>query len=355
MAESSQSHRPGPDASPPSVRSLVAGDGTSALAGGELATVEGRGWLEAMWTLRFASQKLTELQAEGEIAVHASCAGEEAAMVGAVLAADASDWIFPSSRDSCVAVLRGLSLADWVHHAFGSPRGPFAGRLMPEHLGTRAGRVVVPSGLTGAHLTHAVGFAWASRMRRERHAVLVTFGDGATSTGEFHNALNFAGVFRAPVVFLCRNNGRASSVPVHRQTLTETMAEKAVAYGIEAALCDGNDVAAVHDTVRAALDRARRGGGPTLVEATTSPLDDSEASIARDPIVRLRAVLRERGLWSDELERALLERLDAQLAAAVEEARSAPRPGVEGLVDHVYAVAPPMLIEQVQAASRLER
>lgn len=355
MAESSHPHRAASDAPPPSMRSLVAGDGTSALIGGELASVEGRAWLEAMWTLRFASQKLTELQAEGEIAVHSSCAGEEAAMVGAALAAESSDWIFPSARDSCISVLRGLSLADWVHHAFGSARGPFAGRLMPEHLGTRAGRVVVPSGLTGAHMTHAVGFAWASRMRRERHAVLVTFGDGATSTGEFHNALNFAGVFRAPVVFVCRNNGRASSVPVQRQTVTETMAEKAVAYGIDAARCDGNDVAAVHDTVRAALERARRGEGPTLVEATTSPLDDSEESIARDPIVRLRAVLRDKGAWSDDLERALLERLDAQLTAAVEEARSAPRPGLEGLVDHVFAVAPPMLIEQVQAAARFER
>ena len=204
----------------------------------------------------------------------------------------------------------------------------------------------------GTQITQAVGFAWAAKLRREDLAVLVYFGDGATSSNDFHSGMNFAGVFRAPVVFFCRNNGWAISVPTERQTASETFAQKGNAYGVPGVRVDGNDVFAVISAVRAAVARGMRGEGPTLIEALTyrmgghstsddpnayRGLDALQAWAERDPIARVRRHLEGRGIWSDAQEDALKRELDERLRAAVHIAETTPRPRVETLFEDVYA------------------
>ncbi len=216
----------------------------------------------------------------------------------------------------------------------------------------------------GTQIPQAVGCAWAMRIRGEPKVSLVYFGDGATSGGDFHAGMNFAGVFRAPVVFLCKNNQWAISVPLRGQTAARTLAAKAVAYGFDGVRVDGNDVLAVYAATKRAADLARAGEGPTLIEAVTyrmgphSSSDDPtryrspeevELWNQRDPIERFRRYLEVRGIFDPEWDEAMRKELDESITAAVRQAEKAPAPSTESLFEDVYADMPWHLREQLEA------
>ncbi|GER89454.1 hypothetical protein KDW_36160 [Dictyobacter vulcani] len=213
-------------------------------------------------------------------------------------------------------------------------------------------------------IPHAVGVAWGMKLKRAKTATLAMFGDGATSEGAFHEGANFAGVFKAPVVLVCQNNGWAISVPRSRQTASETLAQKAVAYGITGRLVDGNDVLAMYRETTAALKQARSGQGPTLIEAVTyrfgphSTADDpqryqpagelTEWKDQRDPITRLRICLEREKLWDETRQRALEEELREYIARSITTALTEPIPAPETMFEQVYAEPTPILNQQRQ-------
>jgi 2-oxoisovalerate dehydrogenase E1 component alpha subunit len=310
---------------------------------------------------RTLDERFVQLQRQGRIGFHVGSLGEEAAILGSAWAMRKQDWLFPCYREFGAALLRGLPFQKLVDNMFGNVNDTVKGRQMPCHYTCRAVGWASISSPVGTQITHAVGLAWAAKIRREDVASLVYFGDGATSSSDFHSGLNFAGVFKLPVVFLCRNNGWAISVPVERQTATRTFAEKAVAYGIEGVRVDGNDVFAVVSATKRAIERGVRGEGPTLIEAITyrmgghSTSDDPnryresealEAWAARDPIERLRAWLTDQSLWSDEEERTLGVEIGERFRDAVAVAERTPPPPLESMFDDVYQTVPWHLAEQ---------
>lgn len=287
-----------------------------------------------MVRLRLVSARMVQLQREGRIASHTSSIGEEGAIVGAVLGARDGDWIFPGVREWGAALVRGLPIATYVHHVFGTARDPAKGHSAPDHPPARALRVVPASGTLGAHTTQAVGAAWAARIRKDDVAAIALFGESVTSTGDFHNALNFAGVFKAPCVLVARRHGPAS------------IADKAVAYGVASARVDGRDPARVAAVVRAAVLRASEGKGATLVEVETHPPEgdvdlraDFVALGEDDPIA---------GTPSPDLVRDVRAEIEAAVAAAEQAGPPAP----ESIFDDVYATLPAHLLEQRRALAR---
>jgi len=208
---------------------------------------------------------------------------------------------------------------------------------------------------------HAVGAAWAAKIKKQSIASVVYFGDGATSEGDFHEGMNFAGVFRTPTVFICQNNQYAISLPREKQTASKTLAQKALAYGFEGIQVDGNDVLAVYSATKAALDKARSGGGPTLIECFTYRLgahttsddptkyrkkEEEEEWRKKDPVKRFRIYLEKKGIWSQNYEENLLKEVTAEIEKAVEEAE-AHNPDVENMFKYVYAEITPNLKEQM--------
>lgn len=314
-----------------------------------------------MTSTRFLDERLTALQRQGRIGFHVGSLGEEGAILGSAFAMRQQDWLFPCYREFGAALLRGLNFQRFIDNMFGNENDTVKGRQMPDHYTCRASHWLSISSPVGTQITQAVGFAWAAKLRREDLATLVYFGDGATSSSDFHSGMNFAAVFKTPTVFFCRNNGWAISVPTERQTASETLAIKGVAYGVPAVRVDGNDALAVVHTVRNAVSRASRGEGPTLIEALTyrmgghSTSDDPNAYrgsdalkpwVARDPIERLRHYLALRGLVDDERDRADASELERRFKEAVEAAERTPRPRLETLFDDVYATPPWHLVEQ---------
>jgi pyruvate dehydrogenase E1 component alpha subunit len=250
---------------------------------------------------RAISERMVALQREGRIGYHASSIGHEPSIVGAVLAAHASDWIFPSARDWYAALARGLPLATYVHHAFGSARDPSLGHAPPDHVPARRLAVVPPSGIPGAHVLQAVGAAWAAKIKSDGVRVLALFDGEALATGDVHNALNFAGVFRAPVVLVGRSDENAEA--------------RATAYGLASASVDGGDVCGVLTTVREALDRIDAGKGATLIlvrPAAEDPLACAAPSSVEAEVAR-------------------------ELDAAIAEAEAAGPPARGTIFEHVYA------------------
>jgi pyruvate dehydrogenase E1 component alpha subunit len=315
----------------------------------------------AMVRVRVLDERLVVLQRRGEIGFHIGSLGEEAAILGSAFAMREKDWIFPCYREFGAALWRGMPLQRYVDNLFGNANDPVKGRQMPDHYTFRKGRFGSISSPIGTQITQAAGFAWAARIKKEDAAVLVYFGDGATSSNDFHNGMNFAGVFKAPVVFFCRNNGWAISVPTERQTGSATFAEKGVAYGIPGVRVDGNDIFAVIQATRAAVERASRGEGPTLIEALTyrmsghstnddpyayRPKEALEPWHAQDPIVRLRRYMDAHLGWSDDQQRAMEAEIVAEIKAAITVAKKTEPPSIDSLFEDVYAALPWHLEEQ---------
>ncbi|MEU3184993.1 pyruvate dehydrogenase (acetyl-transferring) E1 component subunit alpha [Streptomyces sp. NPDC006923] len=333
--------------------------GTAAAAGADPALLL-RLYAELVRGRRYNTQA-TALTKQGRLAVYPSSTGQEACEVAAALVLAEQDWLFPSYRDTLAAVARGLDPVQ----ALTLLRGDWHTGYDPyEH------RVAPLSTPLATQLPHAVGLAHAARLKGDDVVALALVGDGGTSEGDFHEALNFAAVWRAPVVFLVQNNGFAISVPLAKQSAAPSLAHKAVGYGMPGRLVDGNDAVAVHTVLSEAMDRARRGEGPTLVEAVTYRVDahtnaddatryrddaEVEAWRAHDPVRLLERELTERGVLDEDGIR------DAAAAAEAMAARLRDRMNAEPVLDpmdlfaHVYAEPTPQLREQAaQLAAELD-
>jgi 2-oxoisovalerate dehydrogenase E1 component alpha subunit len=315
----------------------------------------------AMRRVRLLDDRLVTLQRQGRIGFHIGSLGEEAAILGTAFALRQQDWIFPCYREFGAALWRGMPLQRYVDNMFGNQNDPAKGRQMPDHYCFREARFGSVSSPIGTQITQAVGFAWAARMKKDPLIAMTYFGEGATSSNEFHNGMNFAGVFKAPVIFVCRNNGWAISVPVERQTASATFAEKGIAYGIPGVRVDGNDIFAVVKVTREAVERAARGEGPTLIEAMTyrisghSTSDDPKAYRPDawldpwkrlDPIARLRKHLEVTVGWDDAKDAEIEAEVDAELRAAVVVSEQTAPPTLESMFEDVFAELPWHLREQ---------
>ena len=322
---------------------------------------------KAMTLHRTLDDRMTRLQRQGRVGFHIGSVGEEAAILGSAWVLGPRYWIFPAYREIGAAILRGLTIETFLQNMFGTSADPAKGRQMPVHPAAREQGYFSVSSPVGTQIPQAVGAAWGAKIRGDDVVSLSYFGDGATSEGDFHVGLNFAGVFKAPCIFICRNNGWAISVPTARQTASETMAQKAIAYGIEGVRVDGNDLFAVIAVTRAARERARRGDGATLVEALTyrlgahSTSDDprgyrNDEEVERwkeqDPIVRVRRHLAVRKLWSDTDDTKYVAELDARIRGAIAEAEKTPPPPLASMFEDVYVLQPWHLREQAEEAAR---
>ncbi len=293
-----------------------------------ISLAETRRLYAAMISARTYDHKGTALQKQGRLATYASFEGQEAAQVGAVASLQPDDWVVATYRDAAAMWMQGYP---WVNLFLGRT-GDERGGSPPEGV-----NVLPPSITVGAHMIHAVGIGWAERHQRSDRIAMTFFGDGATSEGDFHEAMNFAGVFQTPVVFVCQNNQYAISTPRHRQTASETIAQKADAYGIPGRQVDGNDLLAVRSASDEAVARARDGDGPTLIEAVTfrvgahTTADDpgryrdraeEDEWRGRDPIDRVRRYLEGAGEWTAEWQLELEEEAAAEIEAAIAEAEA---------------------------------
>lgn len=307
---------------------------------------------ELMLLTRRLDERMWILNRQGEVMTVASGQGQEAAQVGSAYALEPEDYVALSYREHGVAVTRGMDAYDILAYALHRDSEPNSrGRQITGHYSSRKLRILSGSSPIATQIPHAVGAALTLQVRREPYAVICYFGDGATSKGDFHEALNWAGVQKLPVVFFCQNNGWAISVPQQRQMAISDIADRAAGYGMPGDVVDGNDVVAVYRVTAAALARARRGDGPTLIEAKTTRLlphtsedddrryrsrEEVEAERKRDPLVVLTDHLRRHSLWSGEW----ATQLDAQIAQLVDDAyayaRRQPLPRGEDVMTHVY-------------------
>lgn len=318
--------------------------------------------------VRLLDERLVQLQRQGRVAFHGSCAGQEVAPVAAGLALRPTDWIFPALRESYVMLVRGYPLERYLAQDFGTSLDPSKGRQMPSHQSARSVNVVSWSSCIATQLPQAVGMALAAQKQGKPDISLAFLGDGATSHPDFHAALNFAGVFRAPCVFVCQNNQFAISVPVERQSGNPLLYQKAAAYGVAGERVDGNDAEVVLEALTRAAERARSGGGPSFIECLTyrvgahSSSDDpslyrdeavAQAWRLRDPVALMRTRLLADGSLDEERDLALTQELTRELDVAVTAAELAPPPPVSSLFDDVYAKLPRHLVEQ--AATLVKR
>jgi len=315
----------------------------------------------AMVAQRMLEERGTKLQRQGRIGFYIGGLGQEATGAGAAAALRPDDWIVPSYRSPAFVLVRGVELKKLVHQCYGNARDNTKGRQMPNHYSFKEANFLSISSPLATQIPHATGIAMAMKIRGDGNVALCDFGDGSSSEGDFHVGLNFAAVFKAPAIFLCQNNGWAISVPVSRQTASANFAIKAKAYGMPGVLVDGNDALAVYAAVKTAADRARRGEGPTLIEAVTyrlgshSSSDDwtryrdkaeVEAWAKKDPIERFRRYLENRGDWNDTLENSLREKIAAEIEEGVKEAESTPEPPLTSMFEDVYAELPGHLRRQ---------
>ncbi|MFZ0492522.1 MAG: pyruvate dehydrogenase (acetyl-transferring) E1 component subunit alpha [Acidimicrobiia bacterium] len=284
----------------------------------------------AMLTARRYDEKATAIQKQGRLATYAPFRGQEAAQVGSAAALRPDDWMVATYRDAAAMWMHGYGWELLLLGRMGDERGGHPADGVP---------VLPPSITVGAHMLHAVGLAWAARIRGEDRIAITYFGDGATSEGDFHEAMNFASVYRTGTVFVCQNNGYAISMPVSGQTASATISQKALAYGMEGVRVDGNDLFAVLAATNAAAGKARTGRGPTLIEAVTyrvgphTTTDDpgryrtgGEEAMWRDldPVERVRRYLVAESAWDAEWEAQVLAEATGDIETAVRRAESLP-------------------------------
>lgn len=316
----------------------------------------------AMAANRRVDERCMKLQRQGRIGFYGTATGEEAAAVGSAAALDEDDWVFPALRQGGVMLYRGWPIEKWFHHLFGTEQAVEKGRSMPCHYSDHTVGTVSWSSCMATQLPHAVGMAYAARYEGDDAVAAAYLGDGATSEGDFHTAMNFAGVWDAPVVFLCNNNQWAISVPFEKQTGSESIHVKADAYGFDGHRVDGNDVLAVYEATKDAVDKAREGGGPTLLEFVTyrirghSTSDDPtqyrdeeevEAWKRRDPLGRFRQYLLRQGILSREALDAMHDEIETEIDAAIDAAEQGTPPSLESMVEDVYKEVPWHLQDQI--------
>jgi pyruvate dehydrogenase E1 component alpha subunit len=343
----------------PDALRILAPDGTvpegyePALGDGELLDAFRR-----MLYSRAVDERAFSLQRQGRLGTFSPIAGQEASVVGSALALDpARDWVVPQYRELPAMQLMGYPLLHFFLYVMGNPKG----NEMPEGVN------VLPIQISlAAQIPHAVGLAWGLRHQGHDAVVIVYFGDGGSSEGDFHEACNLAGVRRAPVIFFLQNNGWAISTPLAKQTAAPSLAARAEGYGIAGERVDGNDLLAVHDATARAVERARGGEGPTLIESRTYRMgphntaddptryvdpDELDAQRALDPVVRLRTWLTARATLTPEHEEEMRGGIAAELAGAWREAEAFAPPHAAQVFEHVYADPPPRVRDQWRAAT----
>ena len=316
-----------------------------------------------MVTTRLMDDRGLALQRQGRIGFYLQSTGQEASHLGTAYELKQSDWLFPAYRQPGILLLREVPIDQIVCEWFGNSGDTSKGRQMPVHYSFRRANFVSISSPIGTQLTQAAGAGMAARIRGDDTVFMTFCGDGGTSSNDFHTGLNFAGVYKAPVVFVVENNGWAISVPGHKQTASESYAIKAHAYGMPGVRVDGNDILAVYAVTKAAVDRARRGEGPTLIETVTyriashSSSDDAsryhdakvhESWKKKDPIQRFQKYLEHKKLWNAKFEAEVIEGAKAAIQAAVTAAEAMPNPAPETLFDDVYMNPTAQLKEQKQ-------
>ena len=317
-----------------------------------------------MLLCRVLDAKILSLQRQGRLGAYIASTGEEGAIVGSAYALKSSDWLFTSYRELGAHLVRKLSVDLILAQLYGNSSDLLKGRQMSNSWGSRDLNTVPTAAPIGAYLPLAVGASLAAKIKGDGIAVLTYLGDGGTSSSDFHAAMNFAGVYRTPTVFICRNNGWAISVPVTRQTASKTLAIKASAYGFEGLRIDGNDALASYAATRYALNKARSGGGSTFIEALTyrigphSTADDpkryrSEEELknwsARDPVQLLKGYLLARKAWDEESEKALVKAYEELISSAVQRQESMRPLSADRLfMEDVYAKMPWHLKEQME-------
>jgi pyruvate dehydrogenase E1 component alpha subunit len=322
----------------------------------ELSSDDLRRLYRAMLLGRRLDERMIRLQRQGRIGTFAPIKGQEASQLGSVFTLRNTDWMVPSFRETAAMLWRGWPIEKILLLFAGYLEG---GQPAPEQHDLP---ITIP---VATQLPHAVGLAYAAQYRGDDAVVMAYCGDGATSEGDFHEALNFAGVWHVPVVFVVQNNQWAISVPLKKQTHSRTLAQKALAYGFPGIQVDGNDVLAVYAASREAVDRARAGGGPTLVECVTYRLgvhttaddptryrsaEEVEAWGRKDPLTRFRAYLEKKNL----LEPGLEQEVDEEIGRAVHAFEATPPADPRAIFEHAYAEMPPHLrVERAEMDARL--
>ncbi len=311
---------------------------------------------------RHFDQRAVSLQRQGRMGTFPPMSGQEGAQVGSIHAVADDDWLIPSYREHAAVYGAGVDLAETLRYWMGDERG-----------NQMDGQPVLPSTVPIAtQIPHATGMAWASKLKGENRVFMCYFGDGATSEGDFHEGLNFAGVFDTPSIFFCNNNQWAISVPRERQTASQTIAQKATAYGFDGVQVDGMDPLAVYRVTKAAVEKARDPSEgerrPTLIEAvqyrfgahTTADdpsvyRDDDEVEQwkRRDPIPRFEEYLRGKGILDDERIDAITSEIEAEVDDAIDTAESTDRPDPSAMFEHVYSEMPDRVAEQREAFEQL--
>lgn len=311
-----------------------------------------------MYTTMLLARKIDErmwlLNRAGKIPFVISCQGQEAAQVGAAFALDRTkDYVLPYYRDMGVVLAFGMTATDLMLSGFAKAEDPNSGgRQMPGHFGGKKYRIVTGSSPVTTQVPHAVGIALGAKMEGKDTVSFTTFGEGSSNQGDFHEGLNYAGVHKLPVIFMCENNKYAISVPLSKQIACESVADRAIGYGMPGVKVDGNDPLEVYRVVKEAADRARRGEGPTLIEATmyrftahSSDDDDKtyrdqkEVEEARklDPIIKFKEYLIENGIMTEEQHEEIENNMKDQINEATEYAENAPYPEPESTLKHVYS------------------
>ncbi|MEB2313427.1 MAG: thiamine pyrophosphate-dependent enzyme [Sorangiineae bacterium] len=305
--------------------------------------------------VRVLETRMVALQRQGRIGFYGSCTGQEATPIATAFALDASDWVFPALRESAIMLVRGFPLTKYLAQVFGNDWDVLKGRQMPSHMSAREVNQVSWSSVIAPQIPQAVGAAMAAKHRGDSVVTVGFLGDGATSQPDFHNAMNFAGVFKAPCIIICQNNHWSISVPTAKQTASRTLAVKARAYGVRGLRVDGNDVLAVYAAVSRAAAQARAGEGPTFLECVTyrmgahSTSDDptryrSEEEVRewakKDPILRFRRHLAYLGVIDDAADERIDRELDEEISAAIAAVEPRPMPPREWLFDDVYEERP---------------
>jgi pyruvate dehydrogenase E1 component alpha subunit len=301
---------------------------------------------------RVFDDKALKLQRQGRMGTYAPMKGQEASQIGSIMCVKDEDMVFPAFREGGAYMARGMPPELIYQYWAGDERGS----KMP------TGVNMFPVSITvGAHMVHAVGAAMAYKIQKKKSVALTYFGDGATSEGDFHEAMNFAGVFQAPVVLICQNNQWAISLPVAEQTASKTLAQKAIAYGIEGVKVDGNDIFAIYKVTKDAIDKARSGKGPTLIESFTYRLADhttsddakkyrKEAEVKgwekKDPILRLEKYMTAKKMLDAAEKEKIWKDAKARIAKAVETFEGIPGYEPEYIFDFMYAELTPELKEQ---------
>jgi len=308
---------------------------------------------EKMVIYRHFDEVAFKLQRSGRMGTYPQNKGQEAAALGSGFAAKkGTDFLVPCYRENAALFLHGLPMESILLHWMGDERG----NHIPD--GVHVTPLSIP---IGTQMLHAVGIAWAAKIRKEERCVITYFGDGATSEGDFHEAMNFAGTLEVPCVFFCQNNQWAISVPRETQTASETIAQKAIAYGMPTVQVDGNDLFAVFKATRDALERARAGGGPSFIEAVTYRLADHttaddarryrdaaevEAWARKDPLIRHRIYLESKGLWSDDQQAETDERAKKIVAEVVRAAEGIDKPSPADMFNHTFEHLPASIAQQ---------